>query len=213
MELRRQLAEVEASCARIVAAGDAERRRIERDPHDGAQQRLVSIGLALRHAQHQLTGTSPAHAGQTLDHAVAELGLAIEELRGLAQGLPPSQLDAGLAPALEELAANAPLPVQVRTTNERFASTVEAAAYFIACEGLTNAIKHARANVITVSARRHDARLVVGIADDGVGGATVASGSGLRGLHDRVAAHGGRLRIDSTDDLGTTVIVELPCGS
>ena len=213
VELRRQLAEVEASRARIVAAGDAERRRIERDLHDGAQQRLVSIGLALRHAQHQLTETAPSAADRTLDHAVAELGLAIEELRGLAQGLPPSQLDAGLAPALHELAANSPLPVQVRTTHERFASTVEAAAYFIACEGLTNAIKHARASVVTVSARRDDGRLVVSIADDGVGGATLASGSGLRGLHDRVAAHGGRLRIDSTDDLGTTVIAELPCGS
>jgi signal transduction histidine kinase len=213
VELRRQLAEVEASRARIVAAADAERRRIERDLHDGAQQRLVSIGLALRHAQHELGARGPVSAGETLDRAVAELRLAISELRELAHGLPPSQLDAGLAPALRELAAGAPLPVAVQTTEERFASGVEAAAYFIACEGLTNAIKHAHAHAIVLSARRQNGSLVVRIADDGVGGATAGGGTGLRGLHDRVASHGGRLSIESAPATGTTLTAELPCGS
>jgi signal transduction histidine kinase len=213
VELRRQLAEVEASRARIVAAADAERRRIERDLHDGAQQRLVSIGLALRHAQYELGSSAPARAGETVDRAVSELTVAIQELRELAHGLPPSQLDAGLAPALRELAAGAPLPVQVTSTDERFASTVEAAAYFIACEGLTNAIKHAQAHAVVLCTQRRNGSLVVTISDDGVGGASARAGSGLRGLHDRVAAHGGRLEIVSAPAAGTTLTAELPCGS
>jgi signal transduction histidine kinase len=213
VELRRQLAEVQASRARIVAAADAERRRIERDLHDGAQQRLVSIGLALRHAQHELGPGIAPPANETLNRAVAELQLAIAELRELAHGLPPAQLDAGLAPALRELAAGAPLPVQVQITDERFPAGVEAAAYFIACEGLTNAIKHAQAGAVQLSARRRNGSLVVRIADDGIGGATAGGGSGLSGLHDRVAAHGGRLQIESMPASGTTLIAELPCGS
>ncbi len=201
VELRRQLTEVEASRARIVAAGYAERRRIERDLHDGAQQRLVSIGLELRHVQHQ--------TGADLDRAIEELTVAIDELRELAQGLPPSQLDAGLEPALRELAGRSPLPVEVRATRERFSTGLEATAYFIACEGLTNAIKHARASTVTVSAHRRDARLVVCVRDDGIGGAT--DGSGIRGLRDRVATHGGALHI--TNSSGTTLTAELPCGS
>jgi signal transduction histidine kinase len=213
VELRRQLAEVEASRARIVAAGYAERRRIERDLHDGAQQRLVSIGLALRHAQHQLDGAVPERAGATLDRAVAELSGAIEELRELAHGLPPAQLDAGLEPALKELAGRVPLPVEVRTSGERFSVGLEAAAYFVACEGLTNAVKHAGATGVVVSARRENGSLVVSVADDGVGGADAGDGSGLRGLHDRVAAHGGRLRIESASETGTVLTAELPCES
>ena len=167
VELRRQLAEVEASRARIVAAGNAERRRIERDLHDGAQQRLVSIGLALRHAQHEegFGADVSGHAGETLDHAVAELGLAIAELRELAHGLPPSQLDAGLAPALRELAAGAPLQVEVQTTQERFASGVEAAAYFIAVQrahqrdqACAGAHRHAQRSAPQRQPRGHDQR-------------------------------------------------------
>ena len=213
VELRRQLAEVEASRARIVTAANEERRRIERDLHDGAQQRLVSIGLALRHAQHELTGASPQRATQTLDAAVAEVEVAIDELRELARGLPPAQLDAGLAPAFSELARRAPIPVQVNACKERFDRGVEAAAYFIGCEGLTNAVKHAQATRIILSAARQDGKLIVSVTDNGIGGAAPVQGSGLNGLADRVAALGGTLRIESESGAGTTLVAELPCES
>jgi signal transduction histidine kinase len=211
--LRRQLAEVEASRARIVTAANEERRRIERDLHDGAQQRLVSIGLALRHAQHELGTSSPQRASHTLDGAVAEVAVAIDELRELAHGLPPAQLDTGLGPAFRELARRTPVPVEVKTPGERFDRGIEAAAYFIACEGLTNAVKHANATKILLSAGRENGNLVVAVADDGVGGAAPIPGSGLSGLSDRVAAYGGTLRIDSNRRAGTTLTAELPCGS
>ena len=211
--LRRQLAEVEASRARIVAAGNEERRRLERDLHDGAQQRLVSIGLALRHAQHQLSTSSPERASLTLDGALAEVALSIDELRELAHGLPPAQLDAGLGPALRELARRMPVRVEVKAAGERFDRGLETAAYFIACEGLTNAVKHADASKIVLSAGRENGRLIVSVADDGAGGATPTRGSGLSGLADRVAAYGGSLRIDSDPGAGTTLIAELPCES
>ncbi|TCO40540.1 histidine kinase/DNA gyrase B/HSP90-like ATPase [Kribbella antiqua] len=211
-EVRLQLSEVEASRARIVAAGHAERRRIERDLHDGAQQRLVSIGLALRHAQHQL-GSSADAVGSTLDRAVAEVSVAIGELRELARGLPPTQLDAGLAPAFHDLARRAPLPVSVDVPSERFEPGVEAAAYFICCEGLTNAVKHANATRVDLAVRCHQQRLLVTVKDDGAGGADAAQGTGLTGLADRVAALGGTFHIDSTPGKGTTLTAELPCGS
>jgi signal transduction histidine kinase len=213
VELRRQLAEVQASRARIVAAGNAERRRIERDLHDGTQQRLVSIGLQLRHAQRQLGSGQPARADETIDHAVTEVAVAIDELRELAHGLPPAQLDAGLDPALRELAGRAPLSVEVQTTTERFSAGLEAAAYFIACEGLTNAIKHSRATEVIISAGRTDRHLVVSVTDDGVGGVVAKHGGGLRGLQDRVAAHGGSLHVESAPEKGTILTAELPCGS
>ena len=210
--LRRQLAEVEASRARIVTAADAERRRIERDLHDGAQQRLVTIGLALRHAQHELAG-APERARATLDGAVDEVAVAIDELRELARGLPPAQLDRGLGPAFHELARRAPLPVEVDAPCERFGKDVEAAAYFVGCEGLTNAVKHARATAIALSAERRNGNLVVRVSDDGVGGASPELGSGLSGLSDRVAALGGTLHIESAASVGTTLTAELPCAS
>jgi signal transduction histidine kinase len=213
-ELRRQLDEVAASRKRIVAAGDEERRHIERNLHDGAQQRLVSIGLALRHAQHELDAGGPGTSvGETLEAALAEIAVAIQELRDLAQGLRPSQLDAGLGPALEDLAGRVRLPVAVDATRERFPAGIEAAAYFIACEGLTNAAKHAQASSVGLSAQRRNGSLVVCVADDGVGGASAAAGSGLRGLADRVGAHGGTLRIESERGSGTRLIAELPCES
>jgi signal transduction histidine kinase len=211
VELRRRLDEVAASRRRIVTAADEERRRIERDLHDGAQQRLVSIGLMLRHAQYELGPASGV--GDTLETATAELTVAIQELRDLAQGLRPPQLDAGLGLALEELASRVPLPVAVEATGERFPADVESAAYFIACEGVTNAAKHASASHILLSAQRRNGTLVVSVADDGVGGAMPASGTGLRGLADRVGAHGGVLRIESAHGAGTTLTAELPCGS
>ena len=210
-ELRRQLDQVAASRERIVAAGDAERRRIERNLHDGAQQRLVSIGLALRHAQHELD--PEAAARQTLDGALAEIGDAIGELRELARGLRPPQLDAGLAPALQELASRAAMPVAVDATTERFPDAVETAAYFIACEALTNATKHADAARVSLSAQRRNGSLVICVVDDGVGGAAPGNGTGLSGLADRVGAHGGTLRIESERGAGTRLTAELPCGS
>ncbi len=213
VELRRQLAEVRASRTRIVEAGNAERRRLERDLHDGAQQRLVSIGLALRHAQHQLTTASAEQAAQTLDEAVTEISIAIEELRELSHGLPPAQLDAGLIPAFRELSRRAPLRVEVTAPEERFDRDVEAAVYYIGCEGLTNAIKHAGATRVSLSAGRVNGSLVVSIVDDGVGGAVARDGSGLHGLADRVAALGGTLRLQSAAGAGTTLTAELPCVS
>jgi signal transduction histidine kinase len=211
VELRRQLGEVEASRARIVSAGYEERRRLERDLHDGAQQRLVSIGLALRHAQHEL-GVTPGNARESIDGAVTQIGVAIEELQELARGVRPAQLNEGLSPALRELAARAPLPVEVHAGGDRFPDEVEAAAYFIACEGLTNAVKHSEAEQVTLGAWRLNGRLVVFVSDDGVGGATPSTGgSGLRGLADRAAAHGGSFAIESAPGRGTTLTAELPC--
>jgi signal transduction histidine kinase len=212
VELRRQLDEVEASRARIVSAGYEERRRLERDLHDGAQQRLISIGLALRHAQHQL-GVSPEKAGESIDGAVREIDVAAGELQELARGVRPAQLDAGLTPALRELAARAPLPVQVRANGERFPQELEAAAYFIASEGLTNAVKHSAARQVTLSAERLNGKLAISISDDGIGGAAPNGGTGLRGLADRAAAHGGTLAIQSEPDRGTVLTAELPCES
>jgi signal transduction histidine kinase len=210
VELRRQLEEVEASRARIVAAGYAERRRLERDLHDGAQQRLVSIGLALRHAQHEL-GPSPNGSVLLLDDAVTEIGHAIEELRELAGGVRPAQLEGGLAPALRELAGRTPLTVEVDARGGRFAPDLETAAYFIASEGLTNAVKHAQASRVKLSVQSGDGVVVVSVTDDGVGGASTSGGSGLRGLRDRVEAHGGTFRVESVGGRGTTIVAELPC--
>lgn len=212
VELRRRFDQVDESRARIAAIADGERRRLERDLHDGAQQRLVSIGLALRHAQHQL-GSAPDAARTTLDGAVAEIGAAIEELRELAHGLRPTLLQAGLGPALRELASRSPVPVVVSATSDRFPSDVETAAYFVACEGLTNAVKHARAAEVRLEVVRQDGTLVVNVVDDGVGGAEVGHGSGLTGLSDRVAARGGRFSVDSVRGRGTTLSAELPCVS
>jgi signal transduction histidine kinase len=213
VELRRQLEEVEASRARIVSAGYEERRRIERDLHDGAQQRLVSIGLQLRHVQHEL-GPVTNGAGEALDDVVAELGRAIGDLRKLAGGVRPAALDRGLASALRELAARAPVPVELNTPGERFPDELEAAAYFVASEGLTNAIKHSHASKVALTAQRWDGTLLIEVADNGVGGADSAgAGSGLRGLSDRVAAHGGTLDIKSDPGAGTTLRAELPCAS
>jgi signal transduction histidine kinase len=212
VELRHQLDEVEASRTRIVAAADDERRRIERDLHDGAQQRLVSIGLALRHAQHAL-GSADVEVSRTLDDAVAEITVTIDELRELARGLRPAALDAGLGVALRDLARRAALAVEVDADAQRFPVDVETAAYFCACEGLTNAVKHSRASKVVLSARRSNGALVLSVADDGVGGAAATNrGSGLTGLSDRVAAHGGTLHVHS-NSTGTTLLAEFPCGS
>ena len=212
VELRRQLDEVAASRARIALAADEERRRIERDLHDGHQQRLVSIGLSLRHAQHALAGTAPdAHA--LIQRAVDEITHSIEELRELARGLRPAQLDAGLTPALRDLARRAPLPVEVHASTGRFPAEIEAAAYYTACEGVTNAVKHSGASHVTLRTSCDDGQLVLLVRDDGVGGAAPGMGTGLTGLRDRVTAHGGALEITSRRGQGTTLTAVFPCAS
>ena len=212
VEVRLQLAEVEASRARIVEAGYEERRRLERDLHDGAQQRLVSLGVQVRRLQLSLPRDarilSPA-----LDQIVAEIGAAISDLRQIAAGVRPARLDEGLAAALRDLARTSPVPVDVEATGERAPASVEAAAYFVACEAFTNAVKHGSPSRITVRALEDNGTLHVTVSDDGVGGAVVRRGSGLAGLRDRVAAHGGTLEIVSPHGSGTRVEVAIPCGS
>jgi signal transduction histidine kinase len=209
VEVRRQLAEVEASRARIAAATHEERRRLERDLHDGAQQRLVSIGLDLRHLQQGLDADDGTREG--LDEAVGGLADAISELRELARGVRPGMLDEGLARALTDLASRSPLETDVQVTDERFPDEIEAAAYFVAAEGLTNAAKHSGADSVRVSAVREDGSLLVTVTDDGSGGAAASNGSGLTGLADRVAAVGGRLAVDSPSGAGTELTAEFPC--
>jgi PAS domain S-box-containing protein len=202
-EARAQLA---ASRARIVQAGDAERRRLERNLHDGAQQRLVSLSLTLRLAAKR-HGDDPMLLG-----AVEELSHALEELRELARGIHPAILtEYGLEPALRALADRSPLPVELDVELEdRLPQPVEAAAYYVAAEALTNVAKHAQATAVNVRVSRDDGRAVIEVADDGRGGAD-ASGSGLRGLADRVEALAGRLAVTSTAGAGTTLRAEMPC--
>jgi signal transduction histidine kinase len=213
-ELRAQLDEVRASRARIVEAGDRERQRIERDLHDGAQQRLLAIRLALRMAQGRLTGE--AHEVQSLlAEADDEMRAALDELRSLARGIHPAVLtDMGLAAAVAGLARRAPVPVELRGVPEqRLPAGVEAAAYFVTSEALANVAKYANASEVTIAMALRDGCLHIDIDDDGVGGADSTGGSGLSGLQDRVQALDGRLRIDSPVGAGTRLHAELPVAS
>jgi signal transduction histidine kinase len=209
-DLRRQVDELDASRARVVAVADQERRRLARDLHDGAQQRLVTIGLTLRHVQHTLDGSAP-EAIHDLDEAVTELAHAIDDLRELAGGLRPSSLDHGLRAALDDLASRTPSPVRLDVTTERFTPEIETAAYFIAAEGLTNAVKHARAQRIDLAVAHDAGQLVVAVDDDGMGGADLRRGTGLVGLADRARSHGGTLEITSRPGAGTSLRATLPC--
>ena len=208
--LNRQLAELDRSRARIAGAADDERRRIQRDLHDGAQQRLVTVGISLRAAEARVRGEGLSAVADRLDTAVADLAATIEELRNLTEKLPPTQLDAGIGAAFRELAGRSPLPVTIDVPAEWLDRHIEATAYFVGCEGLTNVIKHARASTATLSAVRRNGHLVVTVADDGDGGAAARPGSGLAGLADRVQAAGGRLLV-SSDATGTRLTAELPC--
>ncbi|HEV2070884.1 MAG TPA: sensor histidine kinase [Acidimicrobiales bacterium] len=215
-DLQTQLAEVAASRARIVAAGDAERQRIERDLHDGAQQRLVTTALALRVAELRLDAAPDDPARAVLQHAVAELTEAIEELRNLARGIHPAVLtESGLGPALESLADRAPVPVDLELELQgRPPAEAAAAVYFCVAEAMTNVAKHAAASSMTVRATWDGDRLRVVVVDDGLGGASVrGGGTGLAGVADRVAAAGGTLSVVSPCGAGTTIVVELPCVS
>ena len=212
VELRLQLAEVEASRTRIVEAGYEERRRLERDLHDGAQQRLVSLGVQVRRMQRTLP-TGASILSPALDQVVNEISAAIADLRQIAAGVRPARLDDGLSAALLDLAGSAPIPVDVDVPGERVAASVETAAYFVACEALTNAVKYAFASRIGMRAVRENGSLLVTVTDDGVGGAVLRRGSGLAGLQDRVAAHGGSLEIISKRGEGTRIEVSIPCES
>jgi signal transduction histidine kinase len=210
-ELRAQLAEVRASRLRIVAAGDRERRRVERDLHDGAQQRLLALSMALRSARRQLEASGPGGT-HVLDAAEAELKLAIQELRELARGIHPTVLtDDGLEAAVRSLAARATVPVRVGFDVVGHPSKqTEATAYFAISECLANVAKHSGATSADVVARSQGDVLVVEVRDDGCGGASLEGGSGLSGLVDRVAASGGRLELRSPCSQGTCVRIELP---
>ena len=213
-EVRAQLVQVQESRRRIVAAGDEQRRRIERDIHDGAQQRLVALALELRATQRRLGGRVDPDVERVLSGAVEELQVAVSELRELARGVHPAILsEEGLAGALESLAARNPLDVTVTGAPPgRLPPEIEAAAYFVACEALANAVKHAEASRVTISVVQEHGNLVVEVVDDGRGGANPA-GTGLRGLADRLEAHGGRLTVASPPGGGTRIVGELPCAS
>jgi signal transduction histidine kinase len=205
-QVRAQLEEVRASRARIVEAADEERRRVERDLHDGAQQRLVALAMRLEQARDTAAGS-----GRLIDEATAELREAIAEVRGLARGLyPPILTEAGLAAAVESLAEGAPIPIEVRIPDTRFPAAIEVTAYFVVAEALTNVTRYAGASTARVDASAGDDGLTVTVTDDGRGGADPGRGTGLRGLADRVAAIGGSLEIDSSPGEGTTVRAVLP---
>jgi signal transduction histidine kinase len=211
-ELRARLEDLRASRARIVEATDAERKRIERNLHDGTQQRLVSVAMALGLAESKLS-TDPEAAAQILGEARLSLGGALQELRELSQGIHPGLLtERGLGPALQELAYQAPLPVEVDVALERrLPEPVEAAAYFVVAEGLANVVKYASASAVSVTVGRANGSTVIDVADDGIGGADPSHGSGLRGLADRVEALGGALAVVSPPGRGTQLHVEIPC--
>lgn len=209
--IRAQLEQVRESRTRIVEAQLAERRRMERDLHDGAQQRLLALTMQLGAVR---TAVADEATRTLVDTARADLRRAVTELRDLARGLHPAVLSqAGLCPALESVAERLPVPVSLDVPSERFDPTVESAAYFLACEAMTNAAKHADATSVRVCVRPEPGRLVVEVADDGIGGASSPAGGGLAGLQDRVAAHGGSLAVDSPAGGGTRITASIPCGA
>jgi signal transduction histidine kinase len=208
--------ELRRSRARIVEATDAERQRLERDLHDGAQQRLVSLSLALRLLRARLGGPdgTNAEAIAASDQAAAELKAAITELRELARGIHPTILtEAGLGAALTSLVDRSVIPASVSSLpDRRLSQAIEATAYFVVSEALTNTAKYASATRASVGAACVGSTLRVEVADDGVGGADDSRGTGIRGLQDRVAALGGRLTIESPAGQGTLVVAEIPIG-
>lgn len=212
-ELEAKVAELRASRHRIVEAGYAERRRVERDLHDGAQQRLMALTMNLRLARTKLD-EDPAAAAELLDEAMTELTEATAELRELARGIHPVVLsDRGLKAAIGGLAERSPVPVEVlETPSERLPAPVESATYFVIAEALTNVARYAEASSATVRVARGNGAVAIEVRDDGVGGADPAAGTGLRGLADRVAALDGELSVRSAAGAGTTVEARIPCG-
>jgi signal transduction histidine kinase len=210
-QLRDRVDDLRTARQRIIAAADAERRRIERDLHDGAQQRLVAVTVTLGLAEQRIK-SDPEAAAQLVAQAREEAQLAVKELRELARGIHPAVLsDHGLGPALEALASRAPVPVEVRGVPDvQLAPTVEAAAYFVTAEALTNIAKHAQARGAWVDLSLECDCLRLQVRDDGVGGADTSSGGGLDGLRDRVDALDGRIAVESPPGGGTAVTVEIP---
>jgi signal transduction histidine kinase len=201
-------AEIHASRARIVAAADEARRRLERDLHDGAQQRLVVAAMTLKEAQAQARGTP---AENLVAEAFQLLQQGLTELRDLARGIHPAALsERGLPAALDDLVAASPVPVDLRVLQGRVAPAAEAAIYFTVAEALTNVAKHAHATLVSVQIDVEGSTLVARVADDGVGGARVTAGSGLRGLYDRLSAIGGTFAVDSFPGDRTTVFARIP---
>jgi signal transduction histidine kinase len=212
-EIRAQLDEVRASRQRIVAAQDEERRRIERDLHDGAQQRLLRLSMALQVAESSMPSQPDPALRTSLEVAAEELHAAMKELRELAQGIHPAVLtQRGLGAAMRSLAETAAIPVVIESVpEERLDAKVEAAGYFVVSEALANVVKHAQASCATVAARLGEDLLEIEVRDDGVGGASAERGSGLRGLMDRVQALDGELVVDTAPAGGTTILARIPC--
>jgi signal transduction histidine kinase len=210
VQLRERVDDLRDARARIIAAADAERRRIERDLHDGAQQRLVALSLTLGLAESRIN--DPQAAAPLISQAREEARLAVQELRELASGIHPALLsDRGLGPALEALAARAPVPTTVDGVPERrLPPALESACYFVTAEALTNVAKYAGATSAGVSMAVEHGRVRLIVRDDGAGGADLNAGTGLRGLRDRVEALDGHLHVDSPPGLGTTLIAEMP---
>jgi signal transduction histidine kinase len=212
-EVRASLEEVRASRVRIQQAADSERRRLERDIHDGAQQRLVALGVALRLARDRAAARDDHVVVRDLDGASGQLKQALSELRDLAQGIHPAVLTrAGIGPALRVLAEVSPIPVEIKDSPaDRYANDIEAAVYFVVSEALANAAKHSGARLVEVSVRREGVNLLVDVRDDGIGGAVTGAGSGLVGMTDRVAVLGGVVKVASAAGAGTLVHAEIPC--
>jgi len=203
-------ADLSASRARLVKAGDEQRKKLERNLHDGAQQRLVSLALTIRLARRQLE-SSPEAAAAALERAAGELDLALEELRELARGLHPAALtEQGLGPALTGVAKRLPIEVEVKAPSERLSENIEATVYYIVLEALTNVAKHAQATKAKVEMTLAGDVLKFEITDDGRGGADPAEGSGILGLRDRAEAVGGTLFVISPPGKGTVVTAQLP---
>jgi signal transduction histidine kinase len=213
VQLHERVDDLRDARARIIAAGDAERRRIERDLHDGAQQHLVALSLTLGMAESRLK-TDPAAVAPLIAQAREEAALAVKELRTLASGIHPALLtERGLGPALEALASRAPVPTTVEgVPAQRLPAPVESAVYFVTAEALTNVAKYAGAMSASVSLASEYGRIRLIVRDDGAGGADVNAGTGLRGLRDRVEALDGQFHLDSPPGLGTTLIAEIPLG-
>jgi signal transduction histidine kinase len=209
--LRARVDDLRTARQRIIAAADAERRRIERDLHDGAQQRMVAVAVTLGLAEARFA-SDPESAYKLIAQAREEAQAAVKELRELARGIHPALLsDRGLGPALEALASRAPVPVEVSgVPSDPLGSEVEACAYYVTAEALTNVAKYAHANSAWVELSLEDGRLRVQVRDDGVGGADPTSGTGLRGLRDRVDALDGDLEVDSPPGGGTIITAEVP---